>query len=253
MEQGAHVLREGGTALDAVEQAVRALEESGTFNAGSGSRPRSNGEAEMDSSVMEGRKLDIGAVAGLTGVKHPISVARALLKEDPILLIGPYAAKFANKKRFEKLRKRKSISNYEARHDTVGCVAYDMSGNIATGISTGGIAGAMPGRVGDAVLPGCGFYADNTRGGLCLTGKGEYTARTMLASEIIHLMQELEVNKALKEGLQLLKKVKGHGGCIAIDRNGRPAWHHTSLHMPVAFQSSHEETPSVYIKKSEEK
>jgi beta-aspartyl-peptidase (threonine type) len=253
MEQGVHILRDGGKALDAAEQAVRTMEESCTFNAGSGARPRSHGIAEMDASVMEGRKLGIGAVAGISDVKHPISVARALLNESPVLIIGDHAREFARKKGFEKPSIKTPVSAEEAKEDTVGCVAYDIEGNIVTCISTGGSSGSIPGRVGDAVLPGCGFYADNERGGVCLTGKGEYTARTILAAEIIHEMQTLEVNEALKKGFLNLKKVKGSGGCIAIDRHGTPAWYHTSIHLPVAFQASNSDMPSVFLRKKEEK
>jgi beta-aspartyl-peptidase (threonine type) len=252
MEQGAQVLRKGGSAVDAAEQAVRAMEESGTFNAGAGSRPRAHRIAEMDASIMEGKKLRIGAVAGVYDVKHPVSVARALLEEETVFLPGTYATEFARKKDLEKAGEPKPVSKEEAKDDTVGCVVYDTDGTIATAISTGGIYGSIPGRIGDAVLPGCGFYADNTRGGVCLTGKGEQTARTMLAAEIIHKMEEMEVNEALKAGFAYLKRVKGSGGCIAIDRHGTPAWYHTSFNLPVAFQSS-DDPPSVYLKKSEEK
>jgi beta-aspartyl-peptidase (threonine type) len=248
--QGVNVLKGGGSALDAVEQAVRAMEDSGTFNAGRGAAARRNGEVEMDASVMDGKSLDVGAVAAVRETGHPVSVARALLEEPPILLVGQYADIFARRKGFSAPAPAPRIS--AEAHDTVGCVAFDTAGNIATGMSTGGFSGSEAGRVGDVVLPGCGFYADNARGGLCMSGAGEKIARLTLAAEIMRGMDKMEAQEAAERALSRLKKrINGTGGCIAIDRKGRPAWAHTTPHFAVAFQSGGDKTPTVRLSKRE--
>jgi beta-aspartyl-peptidase (threonine type) len=251
VERGASVLKNGGTALDAVEEAIKAMEIGGVFNAGRGSVRRANGEIEMDASIMDGSDLSIGAVACLQGIDNPISVAKALLTELPVLLAGQGATEFAKSRGFPKqlLINPNSVQNSSC--DTVGCVAKDIKGNIAVGLSTGGLSGVMPGRVGDAPLPGCGFYVDNNRGGVCFSGEGETIARTMLASEVIHKLSQASGDEAAEHAMACLKRVNGEAGCILIDKNGQPAWTHNSTHFAVALQTGNDEKPSVYLKKSE--
>lgn len=249
VNKGASVLQGGGTAIDAVEQAVRAMERGGLFNAGCGSAMRADGSVQMDASIMDGWSLDIGAVTCIENVEHPISVARALLDEPQILLIGEHATKFARMKGFPACATTDATSAQDAAHDTVGCVARDAAGNIAVALSTGGISGAMPGRVGDTVLPGCGFYADNTRGGLCFSGEGEKIARSMLAAEVLRGLETMPPLQAIEAAFPRIEKIGGEAGCILIDREGNVAWSHNSPHFAVAYQTSDGPTPAVFIRK----
>jgi beta-aspartyl-peptidase (threonine type) len=251
VEAGAKILEEGGSALDAVEAAVLVLENDMAFNAGRGSSKRKDGEIEMDASIMDGKSLDIGAVAAIRNVKNPVKAARALLPEVPILLVGEHATAFARKKGLEEMESPAEGSGGGC-HDTVGCVAYDYHGNIAVAVSTGGLEDAEPGRVGDTALPGCGFYADNARGGLCLSGEGENIARVMLAGEIMTTLEQASSFEAIEMSLQRLKRVNGEAGCILIDREGKPEWSHNSMHFPVCVQTSRDVEPKVFLTKEEQ-
>jgi hypothetical protein len=148
---------------------VRELEDDPTFNAGSGSVPTSSGQIEMDAAIMDGRSLEIGAVAAVRGISNPVAVARLLLKEKTVLLVGEGAQTFAAEQGIASSSPA-SCSTAEPQCDTVGCVARDVHGNIAVATSTGGLTGQRPGRVGDAPIPGCGFYADNQVGGVAISG-----------------------------------------------------------------------------------
>jgi beta-aspartyl-peptidase (threonine type) len=249
LECGVGILKKGGSALDAVEASIQAMEIGGVFNAGRRSVHRSDTEMHMDASIMDGRTLAIGAVAGLQGIKHPISVARVLMTEPPILLYGRYAMDYALANGFKTETEKPAASSTGETCDTVGCVAMDKDGNIACGLSTGGLASRMPGAIGDVPLPGCGFYADNTRGGLCFSGDGESISRVTLASEILHRLEKMPPEDAIEDGLALLDKVGGEAGCILIDREGNLAWSHRSDHYAVAFQTSITES-FVSLKKS---
>lgn len=249
VQAGASVLREKGTALEAVESAIKAMEEGGIFNAGQGSVKGADGKTRMDASIMDGKTLKIGAVAGLKNIKNPVSVARALMDEKPILIAGEYANDFAAQKGFSE--QGMSGSNDATPCDTVGCVARDHAGNIAVGLSTGGLSGTMPGRIGDVPLPGCGFYADNERAGLCFSGDGESIARLMLAADIFYNLEDGPAQGVIEKSLAKLERVGGEAGCILIDAEGKISWSHTSSHFSVACQTSDEETPSVYLRKEE--
>lgn len=250
VEAGTKILRSGGNALDAVETAIKAMEDGGVFNAGKGSVARANGQIEMDASIMDGQTLAIGAVAGLQNIKNPISVARALLNEKPILLVGQHAADFARKRQFPVIAWETAGSHsQQAPCDTVGCVALDGEGNMAVGLSTGGLSGAMPGRVGDAPLPGCGFYVDNGRAGLCFSGDGESIARLTLAATVMNTLSHSSPDQAIENALGSLDRIGGEAGCILLDQNGKPAWGHNSSHFAVAYQSSEENEPTVNLKK----
>jgi len=246
---GVAVLRDGGSAIDAVEASIRAMEDGGIFNAGQGSVKRSNGQVEMDASIMDGRTFDIGAMAGLSGIKNPISAAKLLLRERPVLLIGQPAIDYALQKGAEIFTAEHSQSTATTPCDTVGCVAMDRQGNLAVGLSTGGLTDAMSGRVGDVPLPGCGFYADNTRGALCFSGDGEGIARKMLAAEVMRKMEIMDSIQAITEALDDLKALDFEAGCILIDPQGEPAWGHNSSHFAIASQTSDQDAPVVAIKK----
>lgn len=247
---GADILKSGGTALDAVEEAIKIMESGGVFNAGAGSVKRANGKVEMDASIMEGKNLAIGAVACIEKVEHPISVARSVLTETPVLIVGRHATEYARPKGFPEYEPQK-FNTGQTSCDTVGCVARDKAGSFAVGLSTGGLSDAMPGRVGDAPLPGCGFYADDKIGGVCFSGEGETIARTMLAAQVMNRMQNTSVENSIEESLSLLQRVNGEAGCIALDNNGKPGWAHNSTHFAIAYQTSQDKNASIFLKKSE--
>lgn len=251
LEKGAEILKQGGTAVDAVEAAVKVLEDDKTFNAGSGSCRRANGDIEMDAAVMEGRRLQIGAVASIREVKNPIAAARLLLEDKAILLVGPPALQYALANALP-LKTPQDEEGDECSHDTVGCVARDAHGDIAIGVSTGGLEGAVAGRVGDSALPACGFYADNERGGVCMSGDGEAIARAMLTAEVLRRLEDEEGEKAIEGAFEKFKRVEGEAGCILINRHGEPAWAHNSAHFPVALQTSQDTVPKVYLGKGKD-
>ncbi|MDB5490679.1 MAG: asparaginase [Micavibrio sp.] len=246
---GAEVLRRGGKAIDAVEASIKAMEDGGVFNAGQGSVIRSNGQMEMDASIMDGKTLEIGAMAGLSGIKNPISAARYLLTDKPVLLIGESANAYARAKGAETFEIKSGHKKLTAPCDTVGCVARDNDGNLAVGLSTGGLSDTMAGRVGDVPLPGCGFYADNARGALCFSGDGEGIARKMLAAEVMGRLKKMDPESAISDALDSLRPLHAEAGCILLDLDGNPFWGHISSHFAIAYQTSELETPVVALKK----
>jgi L-asparaginase / beta-aspartyl-peptidase len=256
---GAAVLRQGGTALEAVEATIRVLEDDTIFNAGHGSVLNAEGEVEMDAAMMDGATLDVGGVAAVQGLRHPISVARVLLRELPTLLVAEGAARFAAERGAELCDPRDLILREEqgasapAGHDTVGCVALDPDGNLAAGTSTGGLAGCHPGRVGDSPLPGSGLYADNGSGGVAFSGDGESIARAMLAARVIQSLEAGDPPQAAMEAALLrLERVGGEAGGIVLDRQGRLGWAHKSPHFAVGYITSAMDQPKVHLRKNEE-
>lgn len=257
LRAGQRVLEGGGTAPEAVEAAIRVLEDDPTFNAGYGSALNADGGVEMDSALMDGETLDVGAVAGLPGVRHPISVARRLLREKEILLIADGARRFAEEHGAELCDPDELISPEQRQasleHDTVGCVALDSRGHLAAGTSTGGLTGQRAGRVGDSPQPGCGFYAEDGLGAIALTGQGESLARMMTAARFMHRLPGQTPDDALREVLEAMRlRVGGDGGGIALSGDGTIGWWHNSPDMPVAYVHAGLPEPRVYLKKSEE-
>jgi beta-aspartyl-peptidase (threonine type) len=234
---GAAVLRAGGSALDAAEQAVRTLEDDPTFNAGSGSVATATGEVEMDAAIMDGATLAVGAVAALGHIRNPVSVARLLLPEHTVLLVGEGARAFARARGvpFEDVP---AAVEPEPQHDTVGCVARDRSGTLAVATSTGGVPGQRFGRVGDAPVPGCGFYADNAAGGVAISGDGESILRVLLASRAIDALAAGTPAAAAASALRHLERVGGEAGIIMLDADGRFGIAHNSKHFAVALASN---------------
>lgn len=247
---GYHLLDRGGSALTAVEQAIRVLEQSGLFNAGAGSRLQFDGVRRMDASIMEGDSLHAGAVASVEGVAHPIVAARLVMETtDHVLLVGPLATKFA---RFFKLERhplrtirrrlsydvmltRKSLAG--ERHGTVGAVARDRSGTVAAGASTGGIDRMLPGRVGDTPLIGCGVYADNQSGAVAMTGIGEGIIRMAVAKEICdRLAQGAFPAAAARQVLKnLVTRIQGAAGTLVLASDGRFAISHVTPRMAAGW------------------
>jgi beta-aspartyl-peptidase (threonine type) len=249
LEIGLSILKNGGSSLDAVETVIRILEDSGQFNAGQGSRFQLDGRCRMDASIMEGKTLRAGAVAGIENMKNPIRVARLILEKTPhVLMAGQGAYKLA---RFFKIQKRispskasfkilsgtlhktnESIDLYKTiyGHETVGAVAMDQSGTLAAGASTGGAGAMLPGRIGDAPLIGSGVYADNEAGAVSMTGLGEGIIRAGLAKEICCALQRgMSPQKAAEMALNRLRvRIQGEAGAIVLNSKGEFALSHTT-------------------------
>ncbi|MDF2441164.1 MAG: L-asparaginase / beta-aspartyl-peptidase [Abditibacteriota bacterium] len=268
---GWSVLQNGGRAVDAVEAAIKVLEDDATFNAGYGSELNAAGEVEMDSAVMDGRDLSAGGVGALKGVRHPIAVARRVLDEQPVLLVADGARCFARdcgialcdpqemvsdkqRDKWER-RQREGSPGASDGHDTVGCVALDTEGNLAAGTSTGGTNENAPGRIGDSPIIGCGLYADNQTGACALTGDGESIVRVVLAKTTLDLLREdAPPDVAVQQAMEILqKRVGGEGGCILIDRQGRIGWGHNAANLSCAYFSTGMTEPVAFVHKTEEK
>ncbi len=193
LDAGAQVLREGGSAMDAIQAAIEPMEDDPLFNAGRGAVFTWDGDIELDASIMDGRTRDAGAVAGVTGIRHPIALARKVMSDSPhVMLAGAGAAQFAAEQGlatmppewFETERRKKALERMKAerlsaidvdiKFGTVGAVALDRDGNMAAGTSTGGMTGKRWGRIGDAPIIGAGTYADNRACAVSATGWGEF-------------------------------------------------------------------------------
>lgn len=237
--RGRAVLEAGGSAVDAAIAAVRALEDDPVFNAGIGAAERADGRVQRDAAVMDGSTLDVGAAAAVEGVPHPIDLAATLLCEDEVLLVGPGAEHVAAHRGLTAPATSHGGREKAPALDTVGCVARDSEGHLAAAVSTGGIAGARVGRVGDSPLPGGGFFADDEVGAVVLSGAGEQIARVALAAWVEHRMRAgLDPAAATASALERLDRVGGQAGLIALDREGRPGWAYSSPDFAIAYVSS---------------
>jgi len=268
-DAGWAVLERGGTAVEAVEEAIRVMETDPVFNAGYGGELNADGEVQMDAAIMDGDSLDAGAVGFIQGVWHPISVARKVLENQEVFLTGDGARRFAEEQGAELCGKEELITeeryqkwkaqqeekqNVPMENNTVGCVALDRSGNVAAGASTGGTGGNRRGRIGDTPQIGCGVYADNERGGCSMTGDGESIARVVLAKATIdQLARQRSPEEVTAASIQLLeRRTGGDGGCIAIDRQGRLGWAHNSGNMAVAYRTPAMDRARAFAHKCEE-
>ncbi len=250
LELGQGILERGGSALDAVEAVLRLMEDDPVFNAGTGSARNADGEVEMDAAVMDGAALDIGGVAAIRGVRHPVSVARLLLREKPVLLVAEGARRFAEARGAEM---GEADGKGGPGCDTIGCVAFDADGSIAAATSTGGLDGSMPGRVGDSPLAGCGFYADNGSGGVALSGFGEDIARGMLAARVIYLLEAGEAPEAAAEAaIRRIAALDSQAGAVVVDRLGRIGWDHNGVNFAVGL-AAEGAAPRVHLSKAEER
>ncbi len=250
IEAGESILKSGGSAFDAVETAIIQLENNPLFNAGKGAVFTNTGTHEMDASIMNGKDLMAGAIAGVQEVKNPISLARAVMEQsEHVLLTGNGAMDFAKKVnaqfeneeyffvqlRYDQLQQAKQsnsmildhtedkIEHGEKKFGTVGCVALDLQGNLAAGTSTGGMTNKKFGRVGDSSIIGAGTYANNNTCAISCTGHGELFIRSVVAYDISCLMEYK--NLSLKEACDIvvmdkLVKIGGEGGLIALDAKG---------------------------------
>ena len=250
---GQAVLETGGAAVDAVVAAIKVLEDDPTFNAGRGAVLNRDGDVELDAALMDGATLDVGAVAAVRTLRNPIEAARAMLRDQPVLLVGAGASRYA-----EELGLTLCEATYyqgppiPAREacDTVGCVAFDRAGNLASGTSTGGLQGVRPGRVGDSPIPGCGLAAENSVGAVSFSGDGESILRLTLAARLMHDLPSRGPQEAARNAVGQMLRVGGEAGCIVLGRDGRPGVDHNSDHFAFGFASL-DQTAAAYLHKDE--
>jgi L-asparaginase / beta-aspartyl-peptidase len=251
---GYNILKNGGTSLEAVTKTINVMEDSPLFNAGKGAVFTNAETNELDASIMDGKTLNAGAVAGVTNVKNPIDLALAVMdKSEHVMLAGKGAESFAEEQgleivdpsyfftesRFNSLQRIKDREKTELDHDaksayydsdlkdykfgTVGCAALDKNGNLAAGTSTGGMTNKRWGRIGDAPIIGAGTYANNETCAVSSTGWGEYFIRAMVAHDISALMgyKGLSLEEAARVVIQeKVANLGGDGGIVAVDKNG---------------------------------
>lgn len=243
LHTGYDILKKGGTSLDAVEAAIRTLEDNPLFNAGKGAVFTHEGTNELDASIMDGQSLNAGAVAGVKHIKNPISLARLVLEKSPHVLLDGAGAEafgkmmgvpFVDQKYFytderwealQKVKAGKGSATDKEKHGTVGAVALDQHGNLAAGTSTGGLTNKEFGRIGDSPIIGAGTYANNRTCGVSCTGDGEYFIRSVVAYDVSALIdyKGLTVQKAGQEVIDKVGKLGGTGGLIALDHDGHVA------------------------------
>jgi L-asparaginase / beta-aspartyl-peptidase len=276
---GWHVLQTGGSALHAVEVAVRSLEDNPQYNAGTGACLTSDGNIELDAGIMEGHTLQVGAVACVELIRNPILLARKVLESSHVLLAGKGAQAYAlecgmpmceledlvterqyqiwlekkaqaaeesnieDEPRYHR-REVASVEAREERHGTVGAVAIDMAGHLAAATSTGGIPDQYPGRVGDSPLVGCGFYADDNAAVSC-TGDGEDFTRLLIAKRAADFVAHGEsARDAAATAIAFLgAKATGTGGLIMIDRKGNIGFAWNSHNMKYAYITEGMDSP----------
>ena len=248
------VLHEGGGAVAAVEAAVCALEDNPRFNAGRGSALTTEGTVEMDASIMEGDGLKNGAVACVTAVRHPVTLARLILEEGRhSFFAGEGALARARALGVPLCDPEELVTDAQRKRletvmgGTVGAVALDRRGLIAAATSTGGMTGKLPGRVGDSPLIGCGTYAESTAGGVSCTGDGEATIRVVLARRTIEILKAAaDPMHACQIAMDVLtEEGRGRGGLICIDWRGRLGWAHSTPLMPVGFMTPGRDAPGL--------
>lgn len=241
--KGETLLKNGTSSTDVVVEVIKILEDSPLFNAGKGAVFTSAGENELDASIMEGNKMNAGAVAGVKDIKNPIVAAREVMENsEHVLLSGKGASAFSRQQglemvnnkyfytqsRYESLKRLQKQERKRVPSDnsgTVGCVALDVNGNLCAGTSTGGMTNKKFGRIGDSPIIGAGTYAGNNTCAVSCTGHGEYFIRMGFAKDISALMEykNLGVEEACREEIRKLSELGGTGGVIALDANGNIA------------------------------
>jgi isoaspartyl peptidase/L-asparaginase-like protein (Ntn-hydrolase superfamily) len=235
LRAGLAVLAAGGPALEAVTAAVTVLEDDDHWNAGRGSALTAAGTVEMDAAVADGHERRIGGVACVTGVRHPVLAARAVMDDGRhVLLSGPGAVAFARKaglafepeEWFITERRRRDLARRlnASAGGTVGAVARDGAGHLAAATSTGGRTGQLPGRIGDSPVPGAGTWADDAGCAVSATGVGEAFLRAGFAHEVDARLrlERVDLAAACQEALAGVTAAGGDGGCIAVAGDGPP-------------------------------
>lgn len=269
---GHAILKNGGTAMEAVTKTINVMEDSPLFNAGKGAVFTHEGTNELDSSVMDGADLNAGAVTGVTHIKNPIDLALSVMNDSPhVMLSGKGAETFAQEngfslvdpsyfyteRRFKSLQKVKqrekdklaSVSFEDpfikdSKFGTVGCAALDKNGNLAAGTSTGGMTNKRWNRIGDAPIIGAGTYANNATCAVSSTGWGEYFIRAMVAHDISAMMEYkgVSLKEAASEVIQeKVPALGGDGGIVAIDKDGNVAMEFNTAGMYRAHMNAKDE------------
>ncbi|MDI9319228.1 MAG: isoaspartyl peptidase/L-asparaginase [Phycisphaerales bacterium] len=272
LDKGYEILKNGGTAPDAVIAAIVAMEDNPLFNAGKGAVFTKKGVHEMDACIMDGKDLSAGAVAGVRHIKNPIALANeVMLHSGHVFLSGSGAGEFAlqqglatlpdeyffNKERYEQWIEIRDSNFYQLDHKadnlkgvapnpnhkfgTVGAAACDAQGNIAAGTSTGGMTNKRFGRIGDSPVVGSGTYANNATCAISCTGHGEFFLRAVVAHDISCLIEYKGIS--LHEACDFvvkdkLKKMGGEGGLIAVNRLGEAHFSYNSTGMNRAMRNS---------------
>jgi beta-aspartyl-peptidase (threonine type) len=275
MKVGEAILKNGGTAMDAIEATLHQLEDNHLFNAGKGAVMTNTGTIELDASFMDGATGNAGAVAGIKTIRHPVSAARMVMERSPhVFLTGrgaeQYAAEngletvdssyFYTDRRARQLQRAKdreqqkqsaAPADWEAsKYGTVGAAALDKDGNLAAATSTGGMTNKRWGRVGDVPVIGAGTYANNETCAVSCTGHGEYFIRNVVAYDLSAKMayQGLSLAEAAEEiVMQKLVKQGGSGGLIAVDKDGNVTMPFNSAGMFRGFvKSTGEQKVAIY-------
>ena len=244
-EAGAEILAAGGSALDAVEAAVRRLEDAPEFNAGRGATLTYDGTFELDAAVMDGATRAAGAVTGVRTVKNPVTLARKLMEQGPhVFLAGAGAEQFAREQGleaapdgwFEVERRRQQWQEFRDRGDgwfdssvkygTVGAVARDTAGHVAAATSTGGLTGKRWSRIGDSPVIGAGTYADDRSAAVSCTGSGEFFLRAAAAHALCERMRLLgeSAQAAADATIAEVAELGGDGGLIVAAADGSTAF-----------------------------
>jgi beta-aspartyl-peptidase (threonine type) len=245
MDAGSAVLRRGGSSLDAVEAAIRVLEDDPLFNAGRGAVFTAEGRNELDASIMDGATRKAGAVAGVTRTRNPISLARAVMETSPHVMLAREGADqfsveqglpqvdpvwFRTEQRWQQLldwrRDNAKLLDQTHSRGTVGAVAIDVNGHLAAGTSTGGMTGKRWGRVGDSPVIGAGTYASDGNCAVSATGSGEYFIRASAARQICDRIawRGDSVQSASSATITDIGSIGGDGGVIAMDGKGNIAF-----------------------------
>ena len=250
LDAGSEVLSKGGSAIDAVETAVRVLEDDPCFNAGRGSTLNAEGLVELDAAIMDGANRRAGAVAGVRTTRAPISLARTLMERGPhVFLSYEGADRLAREAKLEQVdnswfvtdeRKRqleellaKGGFDSEVKYGTVGAVAVDAEGHVAAATSTGGLTAKQWGRIGDSPLIGAGTYADDRSAAVSATGSGEYFIRAVAGHQLAERIRlgGQSLREALDGTLEDIRQLGGTGGLIAVSAAGEAAWGFTTRAM----------------------
>jgi L-asparaginase / beta-aspartyl-peptidase len=273
---GFDLLKKGSNAVDAVEAAVASMEDGGIFNAGVGACLTIDKKIEMDASIMDGKDISAGSAGMVQDIKNPIKLARQIMERtDHVMIVSDgitklldlfdrdieqyhhdISGKLLNKynrllKNVEKKWKKNSklFPSYmqSQNYSTVGAIAIDKEGNIASAVSTGGRWLKMPGRIGDSAIIGAGLYADNTLGAACATGNGEYIMRLCLCKYACDLMESNSAHLSSKKSIDLLTKRfgKNTGGIITVDPKGRFGIRCNTESMPTALITKKDEKPTI--------
>jgi beta-aspartyl-peptidase (threonine type) len=259
LDAGSAVLSQGGAALDAVEAAVKVLEDDPHFNAGHGAVFTYEGDIRLDAAIMDGATRDAGAVTGIHATRNPVSLARAVMEQSPhVMLSGVGADQFSRERGldqvdpayFETDERRRQLEAMKAnkadwfdvdmKYGTVGAVARDAHGHVAAATSTGGITGKRWGRIGDSPLIGAGTYADDRACAVSATGSGEFFIRENVGHEIAARMRMLGDDAATAADLVMAEvhALGGTGGVIVVDADGNAASSFTTPGMNRGFANS---------------